>query len=689
MTSMRAASVVLAIIGALLGGCGSTSTPATAQPGAGTPTFAPVGGAYMSPQSVSLSTTTPGAEIRYTVTGQTPTAASPLYVGPIAVSESMIVRAIAVAPGFTSSPIASEHYYVADLLPFSGQGCLPSGSAVGPSAPSFSRPGPAAYVDSLGLTRTCVENEWRQSGSEAGVAIEAPESLTWTLRSPLPTDWCIDGVFTPLDTQPDGFSRARSFWQLGSSGTSNSAGLWIDGTAGRVHFAVYDGAGAAREATYDFGASSAIASARLTACVVSGAPRIWLNGAEVGSLPTGAGHGTWASAPTNFRLGYSESGGTKYLNGTARAIRVCPGAPMACTQAVRTERWLALSDSIFNTSGKWLQITQRLSDQSITVDRGTNSGITSGQGLMELADEVYAWGGSSWDLQTRGTPISAYSTVFLGYGANDAGYTVQATRRAYDKLVSQAMTMGMNVVIGAGPPPRADAGLTSWDAAADVYDSAGHRAAAEAVRTKYGAASADVWTRFKNEVAEGRAIVAQLMADQVHPNESGGARVIGQLVHYAALNPGTSVPAAPEVEGRTLVYLFGRPAVGTWTRVLTPMTNTPHVGPLGRIASLPDQANVTSDASARVEFPPVPVGTQQVWACWLTGPSSGNIFPTWNRGQPDQFFVSIGTTGAYANYPACKLVWDGDPLATPKTLDIDGVCTNTCRILGVVYVGVP
>src|SRR5436190_8479274 len=59
----------------------------------GTPTFSPAPGTYSAAQSVSLSTSTAGAQIRYTTDGSTPTATSALYGGPINVAATMTIKA--------------------------------------------------------------------------------------------------------------------------------------------------------------------------------------------------------------------------------------------------------------------------------------------------------------------------------------------------------------------------------------------------------------------------------------------------------------------------------------------------------------------------------------------------------------------------------------------------------------------
>ncbi|MEF3695371.1 MAG: chitobiase/beta-hexosaminidase C-terminal domain-containing protein [Candidatus Cloacimonadota bacterium] len=60
-----------------------------------TPLFSPAGGLYFSPQTVTISTTTAGASIYYTIDGSTPSSASTLYSAPITISTTTTLKAIA------------------------------------------------------------------------------------------------------------------------------------------------------------------------------------------------------------------------------------------------------------------------------------------------------------------------------------------------------------------------------------------------------------------------------------------------------------------------------------------------------------------------------------------------------------------------------------------------------------------
>lgn len=77
-----------------------------------TPTFTPGAGTYPTAQTVTISTATSGATIRYTVDGSTPTASSTLYTGPISVPSSRTVKAIGLKSGLANSSVGSATYAI-------------------------------------------------------------------------------------------------------------------------------------------------------------------------------------------------------------------------------------------------------------------------------------------------------------------------------------------------------------------------------------------------------------------------------------------------------------------------------------------------------------------------------------------------------------------------------------------------
>ena len=80
---------------------------------AAAPTFSPTPGTYTSAQVVTIGTTTPGAAIRYTTDGTAPSStAGTLYTGPITVSASITIYAVAYESGWITSVIASATYAI-------------------------------------------------------------------------------------------------------------------------------------------------------------------------------------------------------------------------------------------------------------------------------------------------------------------------------------------------------------------------------------------------------------------------------------------------------------------------------------------------------------------------------------------------------------------------------------------------
>jgi len=90
---------------------GFVLTPSAAAPAAA-PTFSPAAGTYTTAQAVTISDTTSGSTIYYTTNGTTPTASSTAYSGPITVSSSETLEAIATADGYTQSAVATATYTI-------------------------------------------------------------------------------------------------------------------------------------------------------------------------------------------------------------------------------------------------------------------------------------------------------------------------------------------------------------------------------------------------------------------------------------------------------------------------------------------------------------------------------------------------------------------------------------------------
>jgi hypothetical protein len=95
------------------GGVGSTTVCSFSLGTAAAPTFSPAAGAYTGTQTVSITTSTSGASIRYTTDGSTPSeTAGVLYAGPVSISSTTTLKAIAYAAGYNDSTVSSGTYTI-------------------------------------------------------------------------------------------------------------------------------------------------------------------------------------------------------------------------------------------------------------------------------------------------------------------------------------------------------------------------------------------------------------------------------------------------------------------------------------------------------------------------------------------------------------------------------------------------
>jgi len=98
--------------GALAGYADSSVVTSSYSIMAAKPSFSPAAGTYPPGQSISISDSTNGASIYYTVDGSQPTTSATLYAGPIQVGSNETINAIAAAPGYANSPNAAASYTI-------------------------------------------------------------------------------------------------------------------------------------------------------------------------------------------------------------------------------------------------------------------------------------------------------------------------------------------------------------------------------------------------------------------------------------------------------------------------------------------------------------------------------------------------------------------------------------------------
>ncbi len=247
-------------------------TPATAmfniystgQPKAAKPTFNPVGGNYASAQSVAISTATPGATIYYTDNGTTPTTGSAVYTGPITVSSSKTLSAIATAPNYSPSDVGSEMYNIGPIDPPSAEAikevrtAAPTVLVVVVQTPeTFERGGANSSPDALNLSlgswqvngtspaaihRYSIPHDERPAvwnGSQESYPVTTRHRIYLRLGSPL-VEGATYNITTPYGSKSVVFSSRSTFCE---SIKVNQVGYSKVSTSRFANFGVYMGDG--------------------------------------------------------------------------------------------------------------------------------------------------------------------------------------------------------------------------------------------------------------------------------------------------------------------------------------------------------------------------------------------------------------------------------------------------------------
>jgi endoglucanase len=229
----------------------AVSTPASP---VAAPTFNPAGGTYAAAQSVTISTTTSGASIRYTTDGSTPSeTAGTLYSGPVTIGNTTTLKAIAYESGMADSSVTSATYTIS----------LPQ-----VAAPTFS-PGGGSYSSAQSVTISTATSgasiRYTTDGStpsetagnlysgpvtvsstttlkaiayESGMVDSAVSSATYTITlTGLPSGWTDSDIGSPSLAGSATFSN-NTFTVMGSGadiyGTSDQFNYAYTSTTGDV-----------------------------------------------------------------------------------------------------------------------------------------------------------------------------------------------------------------------------------------------------------------------------------------------------------------------------------------------------------------------------------------------------------------------------------------------------------------------
>ena len=233
-----------------------------------TPAIAPASGAYSSPQGITITDSTPGATICYTVDGSTPTANGAgtcthgtTYTGGFSQALPATVKAIGSASGFTDSAVATNTYTVPSqvvtpsIMPAAGAYPTPQTititTATGGATICYTTDGSTPTTNGAGTcthgtTYTVAFSQAIPStveaiGSKSGSSDSAVATNVYTLESQAfrPAITPASGAYTSPQTITLSSATVGAticYTTDGSTPTGNGAGTCVSGTTYTVPF---------------------------------------------------------------------------------------------------------------------------------------------------------------------------------------------------------------------------------------------------------------------------------------------------------------------------------------------------------------------------------------------------------------------------------------------------------------------
>lgn len=204
-------------------------------PNAAAPMISPNGGTFSSPQSVTLSTSTPSANIFYTLDGSAPSPSSNLYTGPISISTDTTVRAIASASGYIQSAVSSAVFsFLNQTPPVSFTPPAGSYSSAQQVVLSDSDASASIYYTTDGTVPTSASAHY--SGPIAVAASQTLKAIALDpalQNSPVTVATYTIQAGAPTINFPNGFSSAAGLTLNGSTVNTNDSRLQL--TTGVLH----------------------------------------------------------------------------------------------------------------------------------------------------------------------------------------------------------------------------------------------------------------------------------------------------------------------------------------------------------------------------------------------------------------------------------------------------------------------
>ena len=464
---VRWLGVVSVAAGMVLAGCsGSGPSNTTTTPlVVATPGFSVVAGTYTSVQTVGITDATVGATIYYTTNGTTPTTGSAVYSGPVSVSASETLEAIAVASGDTNSSVASAAYVI-NLPPVANAG------------------GPYMGIEGVALS-------FNGSGSSS------PQGKTLTYAWSF-GDGATAAVASPTHTYAAWGAYTATLTVTDTSNLSNTATVLVNVPNGRAFGSQKTVAGAhvyvlAANTTGYGGAALSASSANASVSLLSAANTGTSDaiGAYVTTSADGSFfiNGDYSCTPGSqvylYALGGSTGAGTNTAIGLLAALGMCPsGGSFAATPYVVMNEvstiaaayafaGFATDATHVGSSGTALAqvgIANAFANVTNLETLGTGAALAmtpAGNGTVPQA-EINTLANTLASCTGTGSSVSAGCSLLLGY-ALSGGTTGATPTDTATAGIDIAHNPGTNVanlfaVVGSGSPftPKLTAVPNDW-----------------------------------------------------------------------------------------------------------------------------------------------------------------------------------------------------------------------------------
>lgn len=300
-------------------GATSLSTPPSSAPSSGVPsqqvdapTFSPSAGTYTGTQTVTISTTTSGASIRYTTDGSTPTGTvGTAYSGPISVTTSETINAIAYEADWTASAVVTAVYALHISPPTPTGLAVESSSADSLNISWNASPGATSYQ--LRRNGTLVYDHGDTSFTDTGLTPRAVYSYAVIASNAFGSSAlsaAVSGTTVPLT--PTGLTvgnATESALAVSWNASKGATSYWLyhNGTL------VYDGRNASfRDSGLTVGTSYSY-TVRASNSAGSSALSAPVSGTTLGVPPTAAGLTAGSATASSLSLSWTASpGATSY-----------------------------------------------------------------------------------------------------------------------------------------------------------------------------------------------------------------------------------------------------------------------------------------------------------------------------------------------------------------------------------------